>query len=117
MPDLILHHYDCSPFAEKMRLVLGLKGLPWCSAIAPSVMPKPDLVALTGGYRHLHEHPLALGIGADRLTPFDEEQLEQFDLGAHGDVLADRHRAGVSDETGKPCQLDHRRRRIGPHHA
>ena len=31
MPDIILHHYDMSPFAEKIRLALGLKGLPWRS--------------------------------------------------------------------------------------
>ncbi len=57
----ILHHYDFSPFSEKIRLVFGLKGLRWLSAIAPPVMPKPDLVALTGGYRHIP----VLQIGAD----------------------------------------------------
>ena len=24
--DLILHHYDASPFSEKVRVVLGMKG-------------------------------------------------------------------------------------------
>ncbi len=57
----ILHHYDFSPFAEKIRLCLGLKGLAWHSVIAPSVMPKPDLLPLTGGYRHIP----VLQIGAD----------------------------------------------------
>jgi len=57
----ILHHYDYSPFAEKIRLVLGLKRLSWYSVIAPSVMPKPDLMALTGGYRNIP----VLQIGAD----------------------------------------------------
>lgn len=61
MPAPILHHYDFSPFAEKIRLVFGLKKLAWHSVIAPSVMPKPDLVALTGGYRHIP----VLQIGAD----------------------------------------------------
>lgn len=58
---VILHHYDFSPFAEKVRLMLGLKGLRWASVTAPSVLPKPDLVALTGGYRHIP----VLQIGAD----------------------------------------------------
>ena len=31
MPEIILHHYDMSPYAEKIRLVTGLKGLPWRS--------------------------------------------------------------------------------------
>jgi glutathione S-transferase len=51
MADLILHHYPSSPFAEKVRLVLGSKGLAWRSVFIPTVMPKPDLTALTGGYR------------------------------------------------------------------
>lgn len=51
MPDLILHHYPVSPFAEKIRRVLAFKRLPWTSVQIPMVMPKPDLLALTGGYR------------------------------------------------------------------
>ncbi len=50
-PPLILHHFDASPFAEKIRLVLGIKGLSWRSVDIPMVMPKPKLTALTGGYR------------------------------------------------------------------
>ena len=46
-----LHHYPMSPFAEKARLMLGHKRLTWKSVIVPSVAPKPDVVALTGGYR------------------------------------------------------------------
>lgn len=59
--DLILHHFDLSPFAEKVRLAFGLKGLCWQSVQIPLVMPKPDLTALTGGYR---KTPV-LQIGAD----------------------------------------------------
>jgi glutathione S-transferase len=51
MDDLILHHYASSPFSEKVRLVLGMKGLHWKSVTVPVMMPKPDVVALTGGYR------------------------------------------------------------------
>jgi glutathione S-transferase len=51
MSDLILHHYPNSPFSEKVRLILGAKGLAWRSVTIPVVMPKPDVVALTGGYR------------------------------------------------------------------
>ena len=61
MPELILHHYPMSPFAEKARLMLGFKQLPWKSVFIPSVMPKPDVLALTGGYRRT---PI-LQIGAD----------------------------------------------------
>jgi glutathione S-transferase len=58
---LILHHYPASPFSEKARLMLGFKGLAWRSVHVPTVAPKPDVVALTGGYRRT---PL-LQIGAD----------------------------------------------------
>jgi glutathione S-transferase len=51
MPELILHHYPFSPFAEKIRLILGHKKLPWHSVFIPNMMPKPDVVALTGGHR------------------------------------------------------------------
>jgi glutathione S-transferase len=50
-PALILHHYDFSNFAEKARLALGFKGLDWGAVTIPPVAPKPDLTALTGGYR------------------------------------------------------------------
>jgi len=51
MTDLILHHYPMSPYAEKTRAVLGYKQLAWQSVLIPPVMPKPDLMPLTGGYR------------------------------------------------------------------
>jgi glutathione S-transferase len=47
----ILHHYPVSPFAEKIRTMLGYKNLAWQSVLIPVMMPKPDVVALTGGYR------------------------------------------------------------------
>jgi glutathione S-transferase len=61
MSELILHHYPNSPFAEKVRLILGHKQLAWKSVFIPMIMPKPDLTALTGGYR---KTPV-LQIGAD----------------------------------------------------
>jgi glutathione S-transferase len=51
MHQLILHHYDISPYAEKIRAILGFKRVAWRSVRIPIVMPKPDLTALTGGYR------------------------------------------------------------------
>lgn len=58
---LILHHYPESPFAEKARLMLGFKQLSWASVHIPLIMPKPDLTALTGGYRRTP----VLQVGAD----------------------------------------------------
>ena len=61
MTRLILHHFDWSPFAEKARMALGLKRLAWRSVQIPMIMPKPDLMPLTGGYRKTP----TLQIGAD----------------------------------------------------
>jgi len=61
MPELIFHHYPNSPFSEKIRLIFGFKKLAWKSVMIPSIMPKPELTALTGGYRRTP----VLQIGAD----------------------------------------------------
>ncbi|MGH6982273.1 MAG: glutathione S-transferase family protein, partial [Stellaceae bacterium] len=61
MADIILHHYPLSPYAEKARTALGIKKAAWRSVIIPVIMPKPDLMRLTGGYR---KTPV-LQIGAD----------------------------------------------------
>lgn len=61
MTELILHHYPTSPFSEKIRLILGYKNLAWKSVLIPNIMPKPDVTALTGGYR---KTPV-LQVGAD----------------------------------------------------
>lgn len=76
MSDLVLHHYNESPYAEKIRALLGYKGLNWRSVIVPRIAPKPDLVALTAGYRKVP----VLQIGADvfcdtRLIALELERL------------------------------------------
>ena len=57
----ILHHFEGSPFSEKLRAIFGLKRMSWQSVLIPVALPKPDVVALTGGYR---KTPV-LQIGAD----------------------------------------------------
>ena len=59
--EIILHHYETSPFSEKVRVMMGVKGLSWRSVIQPVIMPKPQLIPLTGGYRRIP----VLQIGAD----------------------------------------------------
>ncbi len=60
-PQLILHHFDESPFSEKIRLAFGLKQLAWTSVLISRIMPRPDLMPMTGGYRRTP----TLQIGAD----------------------------------------------------
>lgn len=61
MHELILHHYPQSHFAEKIKRVFAFKGLAWRAVEQPWIMPKPDLVPLTGGFRRIP----VLQIGAD----------------------------------------------------
>jgi glutathione S-transferase len=61
MSEIILHHYPMSPYAEKVRLVFGLKGVSWRSVHIPVIMPKPELIPLTGGYRRTP----VMQVGAD----------------------------------------------------
>ena len=61
MAELILHHYGTSPFSEKIKTILAYKDLPWRAVEQPTIMPKPQLIPLTGGYRRIP----VLQIGAD----------------------------------------------------
>ena len=58
---IILHHFDQSPFSEKIRVIFGFKQLSWRSVRISRIMPRPNLMPLTGGYRRTP----AMQIGAD----------------------------------------------------
>ena len=58
---IILHHFEKSPFSEKVRIVFGLKKIAWTSVLISRIMPRPDLMPMTGGYRRTP----TLQIGAD----------------------------------------------------
>ncbi|MFT4767636.1 MAG: glutathione S-transferase [Glaciecola sp.] len=58
---IILHHYESSPYAEKIRLMFGFTNSSWCSLISPAWPPRPNVDPLSGGYRRI---PIAQ-LGAD----------------------------------------------------
>ncbi|MEX1665626.1 glutathione S-transferase family protein [Zhongshania arctica] len=58
---LILHHYEMSPFSEKVRAMFGYCNLEWQSVLTSAMPPRPLLLPLAGGYRRI---PVAQ-IGAD----------------------------------------------------
>jgi len=58
---IILHEYPTSPYAEKIRLALRLKNLAYSRVEIPVIMPRPDLMPMTGGYRRAP----VMQIGAD----------------------------------------------------
>jgi glutathione S-transferase len=86
----ILHHYPASPYAEKIRLMLGFKKLTWQSVRIPEIMPKPDVVALTGGYRRTPILQLGADVYCD--TRLIQRALERLapspTLFPHGDSLS-----------------------------
>jgi glutathione S-transferase len=58
---LILHHYDLSPFSEKIRKIFGFKNAPWYAVTQSAWLPRPHLTPMTGAYRRIP----VLQIGAD----------------------------------------------------
>ncbi|MFT7653978.1 MAG: glutathione S-transferase [Candidatus Azotimanducaceae bacterium] len=48
---IYLHHYPASLFSEKIRLMLGYLDQTWNSVTIASIMPRPRLMPLSGGYR------------------------------------------------------------------
>ncbi|MEQ8264197.1 glutathione S-transferase family protein [Pseudohaliea sp.] len=56
-----LHHYEASPYAEKIRAMFGLARQAWGSVLTSPYPPRPDVDPLAGGYRRI---PVAQ-VGAD----------------------------------------------------
>lgn len=61
MSEVILHHYPPSPVSEKIRVAMGLKKLTWKSVEQNRLPDRPELFAMTGGYRRIP----VMQIGAD----------------------------------------------------
>lgn len=99
MNPLILHHYPVSPFAEKVRAMLGYKKLAWQSVVIPMIMPKPDLVALTGGYRRTPVLQTGADIWCDTalIARVLERLAPQPSLYPYGDTLALQSLAHFAD--------------------
>ncbi len=77
MSEIILHHYAESPFGEKIRLILGFKRLSYRSVAVPMMMPKPDVIALTGGNRRSPTLQIGSDIYCDTVLIADVlEQLQ-----------------------------------------
>lgn len=96
MTDLILHQYPGSPFSEKIRSLFGFKQQAYQSVEIPVIMPKPDLMALTGGYRKTpvlqHGADIYCDTGIicqliDRLYPqnsiYPQDQIAHLTAAAH----------------------------------
>ena len=61
MTEIIFHHYPVSPVAEKVRAGFGVKKLTWRSVEHNRLPDRPELFAMTAGYRRIP----VMQIGAD----------------------------------------------------
>jgi glutathione S-transferase len=61
MTEIIFHHYAVSPVAEKVRCAFGVKKLAWRSVEHNRLPDRPELFAMTAGYRRIP----VMQIGAD----------------------------------------------------
>ena len=53
MSEIIFHHYPQSPVAEKVRAAFGIKKLAWRSVEHNRLPDRPELFAMTAGYRRI----------------------------------------------------------------
>lgn len=89
---IVLHHYPMSPYAELARLALGLKGLEYRSVTIPPILPKPDLVALTGGYARTPVLQLGANIYCDTAAMLDALEVVQPEPSFYPAPLGSLHR-------------------------
>lgn len=90
--DIVLHQYPMSPFAELVRVALGLKDLDYRSVTIPNIMPKPGLVALTGGYARTPVLQIGADIYCDTAKIVDALEAHTPRPSLHPAPLGDLHR-------------------------
>lgn len=72
MSEIILHHYPPSPVSEKIRTAFGLKSLSWRSVEQNRLPERPELFAMTSGYRRIPVMQIGADIYCDTLCMFQE---------------------------------------------
>jgi glutathione S-transferase len=92
MTDIFFHHYDTSPFGELIRVAFGVKGLKWHSVVIPNMMPKPDLVELTGGYARTPVMQIGADIYCDTATIIDALEAHHPSPSLYPAPMASLHR-------------------------
>ena len=96
----VLHHYEASPYAEKIRLMFGYTGLRWHSVISPPMPPRPNLDPLTGGYRRIPVAQKGADLFCDTALIALEIAMETDRAALRPDSLSDDTRALVAHAQG-----------------
>ncbi|KAF9320864.1 hypothetical protein BG003_004421 [Podila horticola] len=71
-PTIILHHYQGSPYAEKIVTALRIKGLAWYSVQTSPMLPRKLLEPLTHGYRRIPIMQIGNNVYCDTAIILDE---------------------------------------------
>jgi len=83
--DLIVHLYSDQPaFSRKTMVMLAIKDAQWFACDHPTILPKPELAALTGGYRQIPVAQVGADIfcGSELVLDLLEERIPQPSLTA-----------------------------------
>ncbi|MBT8149001.1 MAG: glutathione S-transferase family protein, partial [Gammaproteobacteria bacterium] len=82
---MILFHYNLSPYAEKIRLLMGYTNSAWQSVLVPPMPPRKGLDILAGGYRRIPVAQQGADIFCDTriITAELAQQVGNSDLSVH----------------------------------
>ena len=86
----VLYHYPMSPYSEKLRLALGMRGLFWTSVQVAPQPPREVLEQLLGGYRRIPVLQVGAHFYCDTRLAFELLYLEDptcTDLSADDEAL------------------------------
>ena len=100
----ILHHYPASPWSELLRLAFGLKQMPWSSVEIPVMLPKPELVELTGGYARTPVLQAGANLYCDTLVAMDAIEAASPSPSLYPAPLGEAHRL-LAVQAGGPTFL------------
>ncbi len=86
----VLYHYPTSPYSEKLRLALGMRGLTWTSIQVAPQPPREVLDQLLGGYRRIPVLQMGAHFYCDTRLAFEPLYVEDptcTDLSADDEAL------------------------------
>ena len=88
----VLYHYPMSPYSEKLRLAMGLRGIAWSSIQVSAQPPRGALDQLLGGYRRIPVLQWGAHFYCDTRLALDslyDDDLPVTGLGADDEAVRD----------------------------
>ena len=88
----VLYHYPMSPYSEKLRLAMGLRGIAWSSIQVSAQPPRGALDQLLGGYRRIPVLQWGAHFYCDTRLAFDslyDDDLSVTQLDSDDEAVSD----------------------------